>query len=105
VAWHELTYGAERMDEGRRHAYLVEYLHEVIRSSMPVLPHHTTAAQWHGWARATLKKKGFSTPYANGQIAAIAATENLVVVKQNVSDLEPFATLEDGIRLGNWLSG
>ena len=71
---------------------------------MPVLPYDTTAAQWHGWARAKLEEEGLSTPFADGQIAAIAATEDLVVVTQNVSDFEPFATLEDGIRLENWFS-
>ncbi|MCS3642418.1 tRNA(fMet)-specific endonuclease VapC [Salinibacter ruber] len=105
VARHELTYGAERMDEGRRHAYLAEYIHEVVRPSMPVLPHElphdTTAAQWHGWARAALEE-GLSTPFADGQIAAIAATEDLMVVTQ---DFEPFATLEDRIHLENWFSG
>lgn len=104
VAWHELTYGAERMDEGRRRVYLVGYLDEVVRPSMPVLPHDTTAAQWHGWARAALEE-GLSTPFADGQIAVIAATEDLVVVTRNVSDFEPFATLEDRIRLENWFSG
>ncbi len=105
VAWHELTYGAERMDEGRRRSYLMEYLHEVVRPSMPVLPYDATAARWHGWARATLEGEGLSTPFADGQIAAIAATEDLVVVTQNVSDFEPFAALEDGIRLENWFPG
>jgi tRNA(fMet)-specific endonuclease VapC len=105
VAWHELTYGAERMDEGRRRSYLMEYLHEVVRPSMPVLPYDATAARWHGWARAALEEEGLPTPFADGQIAAIAATEDLVVVTQNVSDFEPFAALEDGIRLENWFPG
>jgi hypothetical protein len=29
IAWHELIYGARRMDEGRRRDYLLEYLREV----------------------------------------------------------------------------
>jgi predicted nucleic acid-binding protein len=52
-----------------------------------------------------LKEKGFSIPFADGQIAAITATEDLAVVTQNVSDFGPFATPEDGIRLENWFLG
>jgi len=83
----------------------MEYVHEVVRPSMPVLPYDTTAAQWHGQARANLEGKGPSIPFADGQIAAITATKDPAVVTQNVSDFEPFATSEDGIRLENWFPG
>lgn len=104
VAWHELVYGAYRMDEGRRQSYLLEYLREVLRPSMPILPYDEAAARWHGRARAQLEKEGISTPFADGQIAAIAATEDLVVVTQNAADFEPFADLEEGIRVENWFA-
>lgn len=55
IAWHELVYGAERMDEGRRRSYLLEYLHEVVRPFMPILPYDAAAARWHGRARAALE--------------------------------------------------
>ncbi|WP_103028064.1 type II toxin-antitoxin system VapC family toxin [Salinibacter altiplanensis] len=105
VAWHELTYGAQRMDEGKGRDYLFEYLRDVLRPSMPILPYDAAAAQWHGWARAALEQKGRPTPFADGQIAAIAATEDLTVVTQNVGDFEPFGKLEEGIRVENWFSG
>lgn len=104
IAWHELIYGAERMDEGRRRSYLLDYLHEVVRPSMPILPYDAVAARWHGRARAMLERDGLSTPFADGQIAAIAGTEGLTVVTENTSDFEPFSKLEKGIHVENWFS-
>lgn len=113
VAWHELIYGAARMEEGQKRSYLLEYLRDVVRPSMPILPYDAAAARWHGWARARLEAEGLSTPFADGQIAGIAGAEGLTVVTENTSDFEPFAALseegaleegvlEEGIGLENW---
>ena len=102
IAWHELTYGAFRMEEGKRRRYLLEYLREVLRPSMPILPYDGAAARWHGRARTRLEKEGRSTPFADGQIAGIAGAEGLTVVTQNTSDFEPFSRLEGGIDVENW---
>lgn len=113
VAWHELIYGAERMNRGRRRSYLFEYMREVVRPSMPILPYDAAAAQWHGQARAALERRGLSTSFADGQIAGIAGAEDFTVVTKNTSDFEPFAnlkevgalektSLESGIRIENW---
>lgn len=104
VAWHELLYGAHRMEEGRRQSYLLEYLAEVVRPSMPILPYDAAAARWHGRARALLEKEGLSTPFADGQIAGIAGAETLTVVTENTADFEPFASLDGGIQVENWFS-
>lgn len=102
IVWHELIYGASRMDEGRRRTYLLDYLNEVVRPSMPTFPYDTAAAQWHGKARAALEREGLSTPFADGQIAAIAGTQDLIVVTRNASDFEPFEKMEGGIHVENW---
>jgi tRNA(fMet)-specific endonuclease VapC len=39
VAWHELIYGARRMDQGRRRDDLLAHLQEVVRPSMPIVPY------------------------------------------------------------------
>ncbi len=104
IAWYELIYGAKRMEEGRKRTYLLEYLRDVVRPSMPILPYDAAAARWHGRARALLETDGRPTPFADGQIAAIAATEELTVVTQNVSDFEPFARLEVGTDIENWFA-
>jgi tRNA(fMet)-specific endonuclease VapC len=98
IVWHELTYGARRMDEGRRRSYVLDYLGEVVRPAMPIIPYDTAAAQWHGEQRAALEAQGLTRPFADGQIAAIAATRDLIVVTRNTSD---FAHYED-LHVENW---
>lgn len=104
IAWHELIYGVSRMNEGRRRSYLREYLYEVLQPSMPILPYDESAARWHGTARATLEDRGRFIPFADGQIAAIAATRDLILVTRNTADFQPFQTLEDDFHLEDWFT-
>ena len=98
IVWHELVYGVERMDQGRRRAYLADYLSEVVRPSMPIIPYDQVAAEWHGTARAKLEAQGKPQPFADGQIAAVAATRNLILVTRNTSD---FGFYND-LHVENW---
>lgn len=98
IVWHELVYGVERMDEGRRRTYLSDYLSEVVRPSMPIIPYDDAAAQWHGAARARLEAQGHPRPFADGQIASIAATRELILVTRNTSDFKRY----DGLHVENW---
>jgi len=103
IAWQELRYGICRMDPGRKRDYLEDYLTGVVRPSMPVLPYDERAAHWHGSARATLERQGLPRPFANGQIAAIAATRDLILVTRNLTDFVPFREHAEGtLHLENW---
>ena len=55
---------------------------------------------WHGAPRAQLEARGQRPPFADSQIAAIAATQKLVLVTRNTAD---FATFE-GLEVRNWVS-
>ena len=101
-AWHELVYGVERMPHGKRRSYLADYLTEVVRPSMPIIPYDRAAAHWHGTARAALEAEGRSQPFVDGQIAAVAATRSLVLVTRNTSDFEAYETLMSGLHIENW---
>jgi tRNA(fMet)-specific endonuclease VapC len=67
-----------------------------------VLPYDGAAARWHARERARLAKLGRPAPFADGQVAAIAAVNQLVLVTRNVSDvratgvalLDPWAAAE-----------
>jgi len=100
-AWHELVYGAERLPEGKRRIYVMRYLMEVVRPSMPIIPYDHEAARWHGVARAALEAEGRAQPFVDGQIAAIASTRALILVTRNTSDFEVYADLH----VENWFSG
>lgn len=88
VVWHELRFGVARLPEGRRRQELTRYLDAVETTSMPVLPYDQTAAEWHARSRARLAANGTPPSFADGQIAAIAATNNLAVVTRNTADFE-----------------
>ncbi len=63
-----------------------------------MLPYDSTAALWHGEQRASLEARGLKPAFADGQIAAIAATQGLVLVTRNTSDFEVF----EGLEVLNW---
>ena len=92
--WHELVYGCSRLPAGKRRAALEDYLAGVVRRSFPILPYGDNAAEWHGRERARLEESGRTPPFVDGQIAAIAHTENLILVTSNVRDFQAFAGLE-----------
>ncbi len=96
--WHELVYGVERLVPSRRRNMLTRYLEDVVQATLPILPYDATAAQWHSRERARLERLGRPRPWADGMIASVAATQNLILVTRNTADFADF----DGLRLENW---
>lgn len=91
--WHELVFGCERMQQGRRKDALAAYLEDVVRASFEVLAYDETAAAWHARERARLETLGRPAPFVDGQIAAIAFTRGLTLVTMNAKDFAPFKGL------------
>jgi tRNA(fMet)-specific endonuclease VapC len=60
---------------------------------MPVLDYDRDAADWHAAERARLAARGETPPFADGQIAAIARTHDLVLVTFNDADFRRFREL------------
>ena len=98
VVWHELNYGCERLPLSNKRSRLASYLAEVVQISIPIFPYDERAAAWHAQARARLAAKGVTTSHADGQIAAIAIVNKLILVTRNTRDFDCFA----GIKLENW---
>ncbi len=96
--WHELTFGCYRLPRGTRRSALETYLQQVVLASFPVLPYDQPTAYWHGRERARLEALGRPAPYVDGQIAAIAAVNELVLVTVNVKDFVRFK----GIVIEDW---
>jgi len=88
----------QRLADGRRKERFRIYLQNLLSSGLPVLPYDSAAALWHGEQRARLEARGLRPAFADGQIAAIAATQGLVLVTRNISDFAAF----DGLQLLNW---
>ena len=95
---HELVFGCHRLPSGKRRASLESYIQDVVVTSFPVLAYDEQAALWHGLERVRLEALGRPVPYVNGQIAAIAFVNNLILVTDDVKDFSSFR----GITLENW---
>ncbi len=98
VTWHELLYGFHRMVASRRKQQLEIYLFQTIQPNLPIFTYDQQAAAWFATERARLTALGNPPPYADGQIAAIATVNNLVLVTRNVDDYQSFL----GLELENW---
>jgi tRNA(fMet)-specific endonuclease VapC len=96
--WHELTYGCRRLPKGKRRAALEAYLTDVVHGSFPILPYDEAAAAWHGEERARLETLGRPAPFVDGQIAAIARVNGLVLATTNDKDFARFK----GLAVENW---
>lgn len=70
----------------------------VVLPNFPVLEYDREAADWHALERARLSASGRTPPFTDGQIAAIAHVNDLILVTGNSRDFEGF----QGLRLEDW---
>ncbi|MCM2313955.1 MAG: type II toxin-antitoxin system VapC family toxin [Thermoanaerobaculia bacterium] len=98
VVWQEPRFGAERLPMSRRRDAIVQYLDEVVLATIPILDYDRAAAEWHAKERARLAARGETPPFGDGQIAAIAHVNELVLVTFNDADFRKF----QGLRVVSW---
>ena len=98
LVWHELRFGCARLAPSRRREAIERYLEEVVGGSLPVLPYDRRAADWHGLERSRLIAAGRTPPFVDGQIAAIARTNELILITANKADFQDFR----GLKVRSW---
>jgi tRNA(fMet)-specific endonuclease VapC len=91
IVWHELQFGVKRMRAGSVKAQFLAFYETLVQ---PVLAYDKRAAAYHAAERVRLR----SCRSADAQIAAIAVTQNLLLVTANVRDFKGFR----GLRLEDW---
>ena len=96
--WHELVFGYRRLPVSRKREILENYLNDVIKPNMIILPYDERAAEWHAKERARLSSKGETPAFVDGQIASIAKVNGLILVTRNSADFKKFSK----IKLENW---
>ncbi len=96
--WHELRFGCARLPPSRRRSNIERYIQDVVLTSFPVLDYNREAADWHALERARLGAIGKTPPFVDGQIAAIAFVNDLILVTSNVRDFEGFR----GLQVQSW---
>ena len=98
VVYHELCFGWLIMPESRRKTEAGDYIRQQVEETLAILPYCDDAASWHATERARLRKIGKTPPFLDGQIAAIAAVNNLTLVTRNTKDFQHFQNL----KIENW---
>jgi tRNA(fMet)-specific endonuclease VapC len=93
----ELLYGCLRLPESKKRQTLLNSINKSALSR-PVLDYDSKAAQCHAQERARLSKIGKTLAFADGQIAGIASSNDLILVTNNVADFQYFESLE----IENW---
>lgn len=93
----ELVFGVARLPASARRDMLERWLEGVLDRFI-VLPSDTRCGIWLGRERARLAGLGIPAPRTDGEIAAIAATQDLTLVTRNTADFKNFA----GLRVENW---
>jgi len=96
--WHELRFGCLRLPASKKRSMIEAFLIEVVKSNLEIIPYDEAAAAWHAEQRAILTKAGRQPSFVDGQIAAIAKVNKMILVTRNISDFECFADLE----IENW---
>ena len=94
IVWHELLFGCYRLEISKKRAAIESFLLDVVAPSIPVTPYNQNAAHWHAQERARLVSRGQTPSFANGQIAAVAKVNDLVLVTFNESDFKIFNDLQ-----------
>jgi tRNA(fMet)-specific endonuclease VapC len=99
IVWHELHFGCARLPVSRRREAIERYLEDVVLASFPILDYDRAAAEWHARERVRLEAAGKTPPFVDGQIAAIACVNDLVLVTANKVDFRGFK----GLRVEGWI--
>lgn len=100
IVWHELLFGSARLPTSARRTMIERYLQQVIAPTLPILAYDERAAGWHAAERARLARLGQTPAFADGQIAAVAHANELVLVTANTSGYAGF----EGLAVEDWRS-
>jgi tRNA(fMet)-specific endonuclease VapC len=95
---HELLFGCYRLPMSKKREILQAYIQSVILPNVCLFDYDLKSSQWHAVERAKLVSMGKTPAFVDGQIAAIAYTNQLILVTKNVSDFADF----QGLQIENW---
>jgi tRNA(fMet)-specific endonuclease VapC len=98
VVVHEILCGCLKIPPSKRRTAIQDYIKNSILTGLPIFQYNKTAAIWHAEQRARLTAQSKTPSFSDGQIAAIAKTNDLILVTRNVKDFEYFTDLH----IENW---
>lgn len=96
---YELIRGVHLLPDSKKRQKVFDYIESVLMK-FPILPYTEEAARWQGEESARLQKQGKTPPFVDAQIAAVAKTNNLILVTRNTNDFKNLA----GLSMENWFN-
>lgn len=97
---HELLFGCLRLPESKKRQDLEDYVNNVILANLALFDYDLKSAQYHAQERVRLSKIGKNQTFVDGQIAAIAFSNNLTLITNNINDFQDFR----GLLVENWFN-
>ena len=101
VTWAETLSGIKTMPDGKRKTSLFDYFVESVQKQFDILPFDANAANIYSDLYERLKAKGTPAQRFDLLIAAIAISNNLILVTRNVSDFKDIAA-NSNLMIENW---
>ncbi|QTR53397.1 MULTISPECIES: PIN domain-containing protein [Thiothrix] len=98
TVWRELVYGIEKMEACAKRKALEAYMQTLEDRGLLVIAFDKEAANWLGKESARASDNGITIPMADGEIAAVAFVNNLVVATRNLDHFK----LCQGVKVENW---
>lgn len=98
IVLHELLYGCYRLPLSKKRQIIESYIEQEVITKVPILSYDLKAARYHAIERSRLVMIGKTPPFADGQIAAIALANDLILVTNNIADYKNFNNLQ----IENW---
>ena len=101
VVWHELLFGMNRLEEGKKKKIISEYLINCVQCSFPFFSYDEQSAWIHADIRASLERRGAALPLIDSQIASVAISNNMLLVTRNVKEFEAIKSASS-LMIENW---
>ncbi len=102
TTWNELLYGANIMPSGKRKDFIFSTLINDIQEAFPIIQFDNHTAWIQADIRMRLKEAGKTVDYADTEIAAIAISNQMVLVTRNTKHFEPIAEIDSVFYYENW---
>lgn len=93
----ELSFGINRLAPSAKRTMLMQWLDEILKDFI-LLSYDHHCGLWLGRERARLTTIGKPSPHTDGEIASIAAVNELILVTRNTMDFQHFT----GLQVENW---
>ncbi|WP_353571524.1 type II toxin-antitoxin system VapC family toxin [Candidatus Albibeggiatoa sp. nov. BB20] len=94
---YEIYRGYHKTSSLKKRLLIQEHIESVI-AHIPILSYDQNAAIWHAEQQVKLSAQGKTPALIDSQIAAIAKTNNLILVTRNVKDFQYF----EDLKIDNW---